>query len=39
MRATDNYYVIAARTSDATGPCEAEMHALETDTRAKLGLR
>jgi hypothetical protein len=39
MRATDNYYVIAARTSDATGPCESEMHALETDTRAKLGLR
>jgi len=39
MRATDNYYVIAARSSDATGACEAEMRALEADTRAKLGLK
>jgi hypothetical protein len=39
MRATDNYYVIAARTSDASGACDAEIHALEADTRAKLGLR
>jgi hypothetical protein len=39
MRATDNYYVIAARSIDATGPCDAEIHTLEADTRAKLGLK
>ena len=39
MRSTDNYYVIAARSSDATGACEAEIHSLEVDTRAKLGLK
>jgi len=39
MRATDNYYVIAARSTDATGACEAEMRSLEAETRAKLGLK
>jgi hypothetical protein len=39
MRATDNYYVIAARTSDATAACETEIQALEAKTRAQLGLK